>query len=802
MPNGLPPPPAGFAQPFTEPPAFDREEPRGLLAQAPPPPSAVRLAPTVTPGLAPPPPGIRDVFTEPPTFEAEPFGRVDIAEPEPPDLGEFAPVEVGAPPPLLAEQPPAPGLIQPPPPVTPGLAPPAALPPDPMAVDAELTATIADVQDLGDRRTVLRREAEDLQTQIALEPDEAKRAGLVARQQEVLGAMALTERDLRANQDKARVIGAEQDARMAVEADAARLEARQKARDRQRVQQEVTRLDEERNARARDVAQEEINRAKSERIETLRRGAPDFGYQTAIQMAAEEQRALNERRNPNFKAIFDRMRQRAGDVFRRSVQAATEEVSFGVDRAADLAAQQDRKRLLDAAANEAVLEDLILDTEQRIAQAANDADRQRLGLRRQAAQDQLEAARAESAVLADERARKAAQQEAKRELTQAQARKARAEAEKAERRAARVGRRRPEEAPGELFAPNQVAFPGTTEIAVTFEDTPAGRKEAIKAREILGFNGQLLDQINRLEQVIEDTAAKGVFASAGFSRSSEWVELQSQIDNLVPEVAKIGSGGFAATESDQKWAEGQLPVVPGPWNTKAKALAKVAALRRRFSDRARFALASQTRMKPEVAARLVARARPASISAADRAKVLSGRAGEILVDEGEDTATRLQALQNLSANAREEAKKRGDEDDFLPLEVAQIEAALPGIKSRVVREAAIERLSVLQGFAEDRVQEEKIKAAQSEGFGDPEEIVEPGRGARRQERLQDVATRTSNAVLRETLRTARPEVRRALRAIPGTSEVLREIEAAEQPPEEPEPPPSEPAKKKGGRRAR
>jgi hypothetical protein len=645
---------------------------------------------------------------------------------------------------------------------------------DPLAVDAELGATLQRVNDLGRQRTVLRRQAQELQTQIALEPDEAKRATLIAQQQETLRAVGITDENLRANQNEARVAQAEQDDRLAVEAQSARLDARQKQREAMANQREASRLDEERFARQREVAQQEINQAKTERIEIIRRGAPELTTRTVLEMAAEELRATNERRPPNFDKVFARLRGDAQEVLRRETAAATEEVTFGVDRAADLARQQDRKRILDAAANEAVIENILADTDQRIAQAATDADRQRLLGRRQAAQDALDAARAESAVVAEERARKAAAQDAKTELTRAQARKAQAEAAKAERRGAGVGRRR-EQPPSDLFAANEVAFPGTNDIAVTFEDTKDGRKQAEKARQILGFNGQLLDQINQLERIIEDTDAKGVFAAGGFSRSPEWVELESQIDNLVPEVAKIGSGGFAATETDQKWAEGQLPTVPGPWNTKTKALAKVAALRRRFGDRARFALASQTRMRPEVAARLVARARPASISQKDRAEALNDRAAEILIDEQADTELRLQALENVAANARADAKARGDEDDFLALEAATIERSLPGIKNARVREAALGRLAALEGFARDRrLSLEKTITNNPLLVGPAGQKIVDDEARAAQQALDIGKVRA-----KETFRDSSPESRAVLRVVPGAADVMRELEEEE-----------------------
>jgi len=201
--------------------------------------------------------------------------------------------------------------------------------------------------------------------------------------------------------------------------------------------------------------------------------------------------------------------------------------------------------LLDAAADEAVLEDILQDVDVRIARAGNERDRQALLGVRVAAQDQLDAAKAKSAVVAETAALRAAKERAQIAKLNAEAREKRARAAKEERRGRGRGRGRDKET-GLLRFRSEIR-----EIART---GPEGKKlaELIEKQGVSNpfDDGRLLRRPDNTPFIARDVAEAKELASSVAAIQ----ELNSLIETAISQRA---ADGFEFTRKGIATAEGK-----------------------------------------------------------------------------------------------------------------------------------------------------------------------------------------------------------------------------------------------------
>lgn len=523
----------------------------------------------------------------------------------------------------------------------------------------------------------------------------------------------------------------------------------------------------------------------------LERGPQSTGVAlTLSSMFAEAVRAAKAREVPNFSQIFQQAWERDRQSFADEFDRAQGIVQLTGDQIADIAQQEREDAARQATAIAAIAEAAEQRMQLQAAQATTEEQRilatQILPMLRQ------ERAQRDAEALAAREHAELKRRESEAGIAQklAQARKTGAEAIIAQRKAARMGRGgggAGRARPG-ILAANVVTYPDSDRPLVEFPDTPAGRKEAGVVRELIGAQTKALDRINNVIRLYEDADNRGLLESAGWDRSGEYAELDTQLAFLRTDLALVKSGGLATTEGDDQWAGTLVPDSPSAWSSRKKALAELAALRNTIEGETRSQVSSKTRLDKATRERIIGASRPKSVSRSDRAEVEKDQATQDLVSPKTSTARKLVAIDQVEAGAREEAEDLGNADDWLALSAARLSEALasPAVRNDPDARAAIrEKLAKYEKFAEERVSESRRIASKTGALGIGQ-ISAQIKAPEVQARATGVAERARTARLKDTIRAMSPAERQEWSIFPGAAEVIAEVDAEELLESEPE----------------
>lgn len=421
---------------------------------------------------------------------------------------------------------------------------------------------------------------------------------------------------------------------------------------------------------------------------------------------AETLRASSKGQFPNYSNVLARAQQLQQAEVQNAAKAQLLEIEGTTSDLEYQARLRDEIKAQNAASAAAIAQEVELSLQTQLERAQEPAQQASLALGLQAVRaerEQKEAAAIQARQEADRKLRKQAAEQALLEARiikeRAGARKTEAEAVRAERRA-RGGSGRPAATPG-LLPENAVAFPGTDRVAFRIggdKPTKEDIKRATKIRTSVNYYGQMLRQANELEAAVEDAEEAGVFGTR-FDRSGQWADLQSRLNDLTPDMAKIGSGGFAATEADMDWARDNLPSVPTSWNTREKSLRKVRALKSRLRARARFAY-STFGMRPEMAEQFVAQMEGYSTSKSDIGRAKLAKAERIAADEKAPAGERVQALDGIEEKARAEGEAQ--DADWVPQAANKYLKLVDTVTDPEVTAALEQKVSKLRRYVSER----------------------------------------------------------------------------------------------------
>jgi len=244
-----------------------------------------------------------------------------------------------------------------------------------------------------------------------------------------------------------------------------------------------------------------------------------------------------------------------------------------------------------------------------------------------------------------------------------------------------------------------VPIPGTDTPLVTFEDTPAGRKQAAKTRDIVGAQQSFLETMAEIRALYEDADRQGVLSSLGVKGTDANFRLSTKIAIAQDKLAKIKAGEGVTSKGDEEWAQERMPSNLKIWSDKERGLKQLEGAYGAWEDMARSQLGRFTRLNTAKREQILKQARKRGVSQTQAAKIVAAEAEKILGDEAKGADARVAAMTNI-----EEQERASRGHDWIESAGAKIAGQLPKIKDPAVRQDAIERMAKYQRFAQERQQ--------------------------------------------------------------------------------------------------